>query len=162
MNDTAVYRAPMRSRSDDVAWGLAVERALTQGLCGVGGRLETHPASFADAVAGTAARHGERVAARLERFAAAQDGSFVWTADADGLLWLGRVTGPWRFDADPRAGEVDLVHVRPCTWQNAPTPNPLVPDAVRNSFARGGRNWQRIHSPTVAHESAQLWDSRIT
>lgn len=48
-----VYRAPMRSRHDDVDPGLAVERALASGVCGVGGRLSTPPSTLAEALART-------------------------------------------------------------------------------------------------------------
>ncbi|MDH6287585.1 hypothetical protein M2275_002489 [Rhodococcus opacus] len=39
MTPTDVYRAPMRSRRDDVDPGLAVQRALAMDVCGIGGLL---------------------------------------------------------------------------------------------------------------------------
>lgn len=160
MRDTLVFRAPMRSRDDDVAEGVAVERALTQGVCGMGGRLDAEPVSLAEALAGVDALHGERFARRLERFAAAPDGSFVWTRDGDGLLWLGRMDGGWRYDAAPAAREVDLVHVRPCEWLDRPVPQDRAPASVLLTFARGGRNWQRIRPADAAPLSAELWRAR--
>ncbi|QYM65423.1 hypothetical protein [Microbacterium sp. Se5.02b] len=103
------------------------------------------------------ARHGERLARRLERFAAAPDGAFVWTRDAEGLLWLGRLAGAWRYDPSAAAQAVDLVHVRPCAWGEAPIDASEVPAAVRATFARGGRNWQRVHDSEVSTRSAALW-----
>ena len=49
-----------------------------------GGRLDAVPATLVAAVEAVAAAHDERTAARLERFAAVPDGSFVWTRDGDG------------------------------------------------------------------------------
>ena len=137
----AVYRAPMRSRDDGVDPGLAVDRALRLGLCGVGGRLPVAPVDLDDAVAATEVTHGPRAAARLRRFAQVADGSVVWTRDAQGDFWSGVLSGAWRYDGDAKAHAADLVHVRPCSWSAAPD---QPPDAVLASFARGGRNFQRV------------------
>lgn len=156
----AVYRAPMRSRDDRVREGLAVERALQTGVCGVGGRLERIPDSPVDAIAAVDAVFGERMARRLERFVSASEGSFVWTRDVDGLLWLGRITGPWRYDASGEARDVDLVHVRACDWLERPVEPAAVPSGVHEAFARGGRNWQSITRADAARDTAVVWDSR--
>lgn len=145
---TDSYRAPMRSRLDSVDADAAVERALDLGLVGVGGRLEAAPRDLRDALAQVSERHDERVAARLERFAAVADGAEVWTRDPAGLLHRGRVAGPWRYDADPAAHEVDLTHVRACRWEPAALAEHEVPAAVRAAFDRGGRNFQRIRAMT--------------
>ncbi|MCT1479440.1 GAF domain-containing protein [Microbacterium sp. p3-SID336] len=155
---TPVYRAPMRSRDDSMPRGLAVERALANGVCGMGGRVEETPRDLAAALAAVDARHGERTARRLERFAALPDGAFVWTRDADGLLWLGRLTGPWRYDDAPAAAAADLVHVRDCAWLDRPVDPAEVPPAVVATFARGGRNGQLIHAPGVGAQSAAIWE----
>lgn len=156
----AVYRAPMRSRDDGVREGLAVERALQTGVCGVGGRLDRIPDSPADALAAVDAVFGERMARRLERFVSASEGSFVWTRDADGFLWLGRITGPWRYDASAEARDVDLVHVRACDWLDLPVEASAVPPGVHETFARGGRNWQSITRADAARLTATVWKSR--
>lgn len=149
----------MRSRDDAVADdAAAVERALALGVCGIGGRLDSPPHSWADALAAVDERHGERMARRLERFAAVPDGAFVWTRDVDGMLRLGRLGGPWRYDADPEAARVDLVHVRECQWMPQPVDPLDVPAAVAQTFARGGRNWQRITHPHTTRLSAALWE----
>lgn len=154
---TPVYRAPMRSRDDSIRTGLAVERALRLGVCGVGGRLDDRPESLDIALVAVDARHGERMARRLERFAAVPDGGFVWTCDVDGLFHLGRISGPWRYDASPAASACDLVHVRPCDWLAEPVAAQLVPAGVLHTFARGGRNWQRIHADGVESDTAAFW-----
>lgn len=153
----AVYRAPMRSRDDDVPEGDAVERALTHGLCGIGGRLDPAPVSLVAALRAADRAHGERLARRIERFAAAPEGAFVWTRDGAGALWLGRLTGRWRYDSEADAEAVDLVHVRACDWLDAPIDDRSVPAEVRASFGRGGRNWQAIRAPGAVPATAALW-----
>ncbi|MCK6064935.1 MULTISPECIES: GAF domain-containing protein [Microbacterium] len=155
---TRVFRAPLRSRRADVDGGAAVERALTHGLCGIGGVLASPPAALVAAAEQVAARYDERMARRLERFAAAPEGAFVWTRDAEGLFWLGRLGGGWRYDGSADAAGVDLVHVRPCTWLDAPIPDGDVPPGVHRTFARGGRNWQEIHDGAVGALTSGLWN----
>lgn len=152
-----VYRAPMRSRSDAVPEGAAVERALATGVCGLGGRLAAVPATLAAAVIAVAAEHDERMARRLERFTAAPDGAVVWTRDVEGFTHLGRLRGPWRYDGSALAAAVDLVHVRDCEWLPAPIPERDVPPAVQLTFSRGGRNWQQTHDDAVGAQSMSLW-----
>lgn len=157
--EAAVFRAPMRSRRSDAVEGAAVERALTHGVCGLGGvRLDPPPATLADAVRRISATGDDRLAARLARFANAPDGAFVWTIDPDGLLWLGRLHGAWYYDPRSAAAEVDLIHVRPCRWLAAPVAEHRVPAGVRATFARGGKNWQRIRSAAVFDASTRLWE----
>lgn len=139
----AVYRAPMRSRSDDIDPQASLDRALVTGVVGFG------DVGF-----------GERSARRIERFANVENGAFVWTRDADGLYWLGRIDGPYRRDDDPDAVAVDLVHVRPCRWLGEPILEPDVPPAVLATFGRGGRNFQQTHDPGVGPQTERLWDTR--
>ncbi|TRW86316.1 GAF domain-containing protein [Mycolicibacterium sp. 018/SC-01/001] len=135
---TSVYRAPMRSRRDDVDPQLARDRAFALGLVGFG-RIDVPQR-------------------RVDRFAAVPDGSFVWTRDEDGLFWLGRLDGPYVYDA---AGEdVDLVHVRPCRWLPRPVVESRCPAAVLATYARGGRNFQQIHDARVGAESLRVWTSQ--
>jgi hypothetical protein len=138
-----VYRAPMRSRRDDVDFGATIARARSLGLCGFGGVEVTD----------------DRLVRRIERFRDVDDGSFVWTRDPDGLYWLGRITGPYFFDNDDAAAAVDLVHVRGCRWLPTPLLEPKVPTAVVATFRRGGRNFQQTHDPTVGAESARIWET---
>lgn len=156
--ESGVFRAPMRSHDDGVADGIAVERALEFGLCGMGGRVEPAPTTLDRALAAVDRRFDERTARRIERFAAVRDGAFVWTRDSEGLFWLGRLAGPWRYDTSQDAAARDLVHVRDCEWLPTAVPPAEVPTAVRTTFARGGRNWQRIHADGISQLSANLWD----
>jgi hypothetical protein len=154
---TVVLRAPLRSRDDAVDHAAAVAHALRRGLVGVGGRLDEVPADLDDAVRLVARRHGERTAARLQRFADVQPGSLVWTRDVAGALWLGRLEGEWRFDDEGVAASLDLQHVRDCRWLDDPVPWDDVPSAVHATFGRGGRNLQRIHDVGAEAGSRLLW-----
>jgi hypothetical protein len=132
----------MRSRRDDIDLQPTIDRALAMGLVGFG-----------------EAGSDDRLARRITRFADVADGSLVWTRDADGLYWLGRIDGPLFYD--DAGATVDLVHVRPCRWISDPVFEPDVPAAVLATFARGGRNFQQTHSPEVGEQSAALWQQRI-
>lgn len=138
---TPVYRAPMQSRRDDIDPRLAFDRAQLLSLCGFGED-----------------RDPERLARRVERFAEAADGSFVWTRGGDGLYRLGRLNGPYFYDAE--GSTVDLVHVRPCDWRGVPVPDRDTPAAVLATFGRGGRNFQQIHDACVGEQSSRLWEMR--
>ncbi|MCW2994583.1 MAG: hypothetical protein JWQ18_2078 [Conexibacter sp.] len=133
----AVYRAPMRARDHDAAPGAGAELGLEQGVVGI----------------------GDKTGRRLERFAELPDGSFVWTRDAEGLYHLGAVAGPWRRDDSPAARAVGIRNVRPARWLPQPVAEDDVPTAVLATFARGGRNLQRIHDARAERETAALWDA---
>jgi hypothetical protein len=128
----------MRSRRDEIDAAATIERALTSGLVGMGEALD------------------ERTERRLERFVAAPTGSYVWTRDADGETYLGRITGPWR--RDDAGAPVDLVNVRDADWLPAPVDRAHLPAAVTQTFARGGRNFQQIHPGDVEAQTERLWE----
>jgi hypothetical protein len=128
----------MRSRRDDIDAQAAVARALSHGVVGMGEAAD------------------ERAERRLERLVAAPSGSYVWTRDGDGAAYVGRLTGSWR--RDPAGAEVDLVNVRDTEWITEPVDPALVPAAVAQAFARGGRNFQQIHPGDVEAETARLWE----
>ncbi len=144
----AVYRAPMRSRNDAVEPQATIDRARQLGVCGFG-RLVTSSAEQ------------DRLARRVARFAELDEGSFVWTRDTHGWFWLGRICGPYGYDAGKTAKAVDLVHIRPCEWLSIPILEQDAPAAVVATFNRGGRNFQKIHNPSVGVETQRIWDSRI-
>ena len=141
-----VCRAPLRSRRDDVDPALALERALARGLVGMGGRLPRVPHDLAEALGLLSETYDDRVARRVERFADVPAGAQVWTRDLDGRYRRGLITGPWRYDGDPGAVAADLVHVRAARWDAESLDEHLTPTAVVATFARGGRNFQRIHA----------------
>ena len=68
---------------------------------------------------------------------------------------MGRISGTLRRDDDGAA--VDLVNVRDCDWIDQPVDPSLVPAAVSQTFARGGRNLQQIHPGDVETETARVW-----
>jgi hypothetical protein len=157
---TAVYRAPMRSRRDDIDVQATIDRAKRLNVCGFGGVLDPPPRNLDAAIAMAEQQYDERYARRIARFAEVESGSLAWTRDTDGLFWLGRIVGPWRYDADDEAARVDLVHVRACEWLPAPATEAEVPAAVIATFRRGGRNFQQTHDPDVSRLSQEFWDAR--
>jgi hypothetical protein len=142
----ATYRAPMPSRRDDADPTLALTRALELGLVGMGGVLPSAPATLAEALAELSETYDERLAGRVERFAALPDGEVVWTRDPDGRYRRGTIVGPWRYDDDPAAINADLVHVRDARWDDEGLEEHDAPAAVVASFGRGGHNFQRIRA----------------
>jgi hypothetical protein len=92
----------------------------------------------------------------LRRFAEVSDGTFVWVR-GESSYFLGRVAGPWRYDDSPAAHEVGIHHVRPTRGLDRPFGEHDVPAAVAATFARGGRNLQRIHGEAVERQTAELW-----
>lgn len=129
-----VFRAPMRARGhDDVAAGAGAELGLARGVVGIGDADER----------------------RIARLAALPEGAYVWTRDREGAFWLGRVEdGAVR--AAPR-NDAGLTHVRAVSWLDRPFGDDDVPAAVAASFARGGRNLQRVRDPSAAPATAALW-----
>ncbi|MDT5338589.1 MAG: hypothetical protein QOD90_4094 [Mycobacterium sp.] len=152
-----VYRAPMRSRRDDVDVQATIDRAMSLQVCGFGGILHPPPPNLDGAVESAIRQYDDRLARRIERFAAALDGSLVWTRDANLLFWVGRIAGPWSYDPSDVAAEVDLVHVRPCEWSESPISEHEAPAAVLATFGRGGRNLQQIHDTAVGVVSQRIW-----
>jgi hypothetical protein len=162
-----VYRAPMRSRRDDVDPVAGVRRALALDLCGIGGAVDPGPGNpvpddLPQVVHLVARAHGEPTARRLARFAAIPAGAYVWTRDRDGAYRLGRLTGPWRYDHSAAAREADLVHVRDCVWLPDPVPEPEVPAGTLRSFARGGRNLQQTHDRGIGEQTLAVWRAATT
>jgi hypothetical protein len=145
----AVYRAPMRSRNDAVSPQATIDRARRLGLCG-----------FGQSVSRSAEQ--DRLDRRVARFAEVDEGSFVWTRDTDGWFWLGRISGPYFYDADKTAAAVDLVHLRPCEWLRVPLLEHDAPAAVHATFRRGGRNFQKIHHPSIDQATQRIWDARTS
>lgn len=129
----------------------AVELALDRCVVGIAGRLSHTPIDAPDAVVLSDRDCDERTARRLERFIAVEDGSFVWTRSGENSYFLGRIAGPWFYDA----GAQGLEHARPCRW--IPIPEHLVPPATLQTFARGGRNFQQTHDAGVGAQSSALW-----
>lgn len=156
----SIHRAPMRARDHDAPPGAGAEHGLARGLVGTGDALDAVPATLADAVLAAARIRGERAARRLSRFAALPDGAFVWTRDCEGRYRVGRIHGPWRYDDSAAARAVGIHHVRPARWLDDALDEDVVPPAVAATFARGGRNLQRIHDEEAERRTAALWRER--
>jgi hypothetical protein len=131
----AIYRAPMRARDREVP---GADYGLEHGIVAIGDD------------------RGESAERRRCRFAEIPDGTLVWTRDSGGGYRLGRIAGALRHDA-AAARAVGLGHVRPATWLPDPFGEGDVPAAVAETFARGGRNLQRIHSEEAERRTVALW-----
>ncbi len=129
----------MRARDLDLPPGTGAEYGLSAGVVGIGpGR-------------------GEKAARALHRFAMLPNGVFVWTRDRTGNYRLGQIAGALREDRSPAAVAVGIVHVRDTTWLPRAFPEREVPPAVAQSFARGGRNFQRTHDDEAERMTAEIW-----
>jgi hypothetical protein len=153
-----IYRAPMRARDrDDVPSGAGADHGLARAIVGTGDALDAPPATIDEAVAAASARHGAKAGHMLRRFADLPDGTFVWTRASDGAFRLGRIAGPWRYDDAPAARAAGIHHVRAADWLERPFGEHEAPAAVAATFARGGRNVQRIHDASAERATARLW-----
>ena len=152
-----ILRAPMRSHSDDVPPGAGAEFAIARDLVGIGEALDPSPRSLAEAILALTDTYNEKAGRMLARFADLPDGAFVWTRQRDGAYRLGRIGGDWRYDDSAAARAVGIHHVRPAFWTPARFEQATVPDAVARTFARGGRNLQRIHDPAIEPQTLDAW-----
>jgi hypothetical protein len=74
----------------------------------------------------------------------AKCGDFVWNRDSSGAYWLGRITGPWRFDGSPEASRLDLNNLRDCEWLPRSYRDWEVPGAVVRSFTGRASSFCRV------------------
>ncbi len=65
--------------------------------------------------------------------------------------------GAIREDRSPDAHAVGIVHVRDATWLARAFQESEVPRAVARTFARGGRNFQRMHDDEAERMTAEIW-----
>lgn len=134
-----IFRAPMRARDLDVPAGTGAEYWLSCGVVGIGpGR-------------------GEKAARALHRFATVPSGVFVWTRDRAGHYHLGQIVGDLREDRSAAARAVGIVYVRDTTWLARAFEETEVPPAVAQTFARGGRNFQRTHDAEAERVTSETW-----
>jgi hypothetical protein len=154
-----VLRAPMRPRDRDIAPGAGAAFGLRHGVVGIGDVLDRPPPTLEAAIGATTRLHGEKAGRMLERFASVDDGAFVWTRAPDGAFRLGRITGPWRYDDSPAAHAVGIHHVRPARWLDRPIGDDAAPAEVARTFARGGRNLQRIRDAEAVGRTVALWSA---
>jgi hypothetical protein len=74
----------------------------------------------------------------------AECGDLVWNRDSSGAYWLGRISGPWRFDGSEEASKWDLNNVRDCEWLSQSHRDWEVPGAVVRSFTGPGSSFSRV------------------
>jgi len=87
---------------------------------------------------------------------------FVWTQTGPDEYRLGRITGPWHYDDSPAAREAGIHHVRPAKWLDETFPASEIPAAVADTFARGGRNFQRTNDAEAAAETGKIWQEFVS
>jgi hypothetical protein len=133
----------MRARGLDVPAGAGAEYGLACGVVGIGQ---------------SPGEKGERM---LHRFATLAAGAFVWTRDRAGDYHLGRIAGDVREDRSPAAVAVGILYVRDATWLTRAFHEAEVPPAVAQTFARGGRNFQRTHDGDAERLTAAIWRREV-
>lgn len=82
--------------------------------------------------------------------------ALIWTRTVDGRYAVGCISGPWRYDDSPAACRVGIHHVRPARWGPRLLSPEEVPVAVVETFARGGRNFQRIRSTLAERQTSAI------
>jgi hypothetical protein len=144
----------MRARTLELPAGEGADEALNGATVGIGEPLPREPRTLDEAVAGLSEKHGAKAGRLLRAFASVPEGTFVWTRSGDGWFHLGRVAGPWRYEESATG----IAHTRPADWLERPFGPDDVPAAVAATFARGGRNFQRIHSERAEQRTRSLWE----
>jgi hypothetical protein len=77
----------------------------------------------------------------------AETDDLIWTRDAVGQYYLGRIIGDWYYDISDQASAADIVNVRPCQWLKVGTAE-NVPGKLVNCFIPG-RTIQQVWDETV-------------
>lgn len=157
MSPPIVVRAPMRARDRDLPQGAGAAFGVARGLVGTGDALPAAPPQLDAAVLAATHVHGEKAGRMLSRFAALPVGTLAWTRLGDDDHRLGRIEGPWRYADDREAAAAGIHHVRPARWLARTFTSAELPAAVAATFARGGRNLQRVRDPAAATHSHVLW-----
>jgi len=152
-----VYRAPMRARDRDAPPFQGARCGVSTGLVGIGDALDPAPGSLDEALIAAGTAHGDKAGRMLLRFAELPEGVFVWTQTGDDEFRLGRIAGPWRYERSGCVRTAGIHHVRPAIWVPGTISAADTPPAVLETFARGGRNLQRINDPEVEPATAALW-----
>lgn len=74
-----------------------------------------------------------------------------------GVVGIGPGRGDVREDHSPAALAVGIAHVRDTAWLPRAFTETEVPRAVAQTFARGGRNFQRTHDCGAERMTAEIW-----
>ena len=78
-----------------------------------------------------------------------------WTRNSDGIYYLGRITGDWRYENTHENREADVVNVRDCEWYEVGLVD-SVPGKVVNSIR--GRAVQQVPGDSVNLYSRYLYN----
>ena len=158
----AIYRAPMRARSFDSGLFQGARLGTERGIVGIGEPLRETPETLDQAIRALAAKHSEKSARMLSRFAGLPEGTLVWTRTDEDVFRLGELSGPWWYDDSEAAGRTGIHQVRSAIWIPGAFDPESVPPAVLETFRRGGKNLQRIRDEDAEVASNRLWQEATT
>lgn len=147
----------MRARSVESGVFEGARLGTERSIVGIGERLSEVPTTLDQAILSTADEHSDKAARMLARFAGLPEGSLVWTRTSDDAFRLGRITGPWWYDDSEAADRTGIHQVRTADWIPRDFHVDTTPDAVIDTFNRGGKNLQRIRSQQAEQDSERLW-----
>ncbi|MDQ2621473.1 MAG: GAF domain-containing protein [Actinomycetota bacterium] len=156
-----IFRAPMRARDRDLDQFVGARFGVSNGLVGTGDELETVPDDLQEALLAATTQHGLKAGRMLERFADLPDGVFVWTQTGADEYRLGKIDGPWRYEASADADRTGIHHVRPAEWLDRTFDSGEIPPAVAETFARGGRNFQGTNDSPAEKLTASIWAAHV-
>jgi len=157
-----VWRIKLNSGRPGVDWDGAKAYCREAGVVGVGwGRPEAiaDGASLEEGLAAVNEIDGLRpTAPKMIRRLAEQmhDGDLVWTRDRSGGYWLGRVGGPYRYDASEDATRWDVNNLRPCQWLAHPFRDFEIPGGVVRNFTGPGETLRRIKNRAAVRVTEML------
>ncbi len=80
----------------------------------------------------------------------------IWTRDKQGIYYIGRIKGDWRYETSPDCKKADIVNVRGCEWHKVGTVGDI-PGKIVSSFARS-RTVQKIRNDSVMRFSKNLYN----
>lgn len=152
----------MRARDRDAGQFEGAHYGFERGLVGIGGELSPSPANLEESVLRAADRIDPKTSRMIRNFASLPEGSYVWTQTGESEYRLGLITGPWSYDSSPKATAVGIFQVRPAEWLPVPFTLKTTPLPVIDTFARGGRNFQRIRDPEAGPATHRLWIQATT
>ena len=84
-----------------------------------------------------------------------QNNDLCWTRDSNGIYYLGRIRGDWKYQWENEYKTADLVNIRACKWVDVGSVD-AVPGKVLNSF-RTRRTVQQVHDNTAENYSKVLY-----
>jgi len=149
-SDIQVWRIHIRPDADPA---YAFEICRKQGVIGVGWQVETQHRQpfdlerYLEVAERTYARHWKSCKSAVTLLARMACGDLMWTRDASGMYWLGRVQGPWEYRDRPENREADITNVRPVDLVRIGDVA-CVPGKVVASM-RSSRTVQRVHGNAV-------------